>query len=154
MKILTLYLLLTTWLFSWEFTKYDYYQLTEEQRKNLDIIYMVGEEKNLGLLLSAIGIVETRLDLTIDTNKNHICGIMQININYVDISCEAVESNVYLSAKLALQNLLFWYNGPANQNWNKALIMYNGGYNFNPHGHEYISRIMQVLNILKQYYKD
>jgi len=153
MKTLLLLSFFLTSLFSWSFTDYDYYQLTKEQRNNLDIIYMVGEEKDLGLTLGAISIVETRLDLATDTNRNHICGIMQLNSNYVDVPCEAIESNIYLSAKLARENFLFWYNGPAKRNWRKALIMYNGGYKFNHHGYEYVKRIIQVYKVLKLHYK-
>ena len=154
MKIVLYLSLLITTLFSWSFTEYDYYQLTKEQRNNLEIIHLVGIEKDLGLTLAAIGIVETRLSVKNDRNNNHVCGVMQINTKWLDrnISCKAIESNIYLSAKLAMENFLFWYHGPANKDWRKALVMYNGGYNFNPHGHEYVKRIVMVMRVLKEHF--
>jgi len=150
----TLLLLVPMLLSAWSFTDYDYYQLSREQRHNIDISYLVGIEKDLGLTLASIAIVETRATVSNDFNDNHICGVHQVSTDHVDVPCEAIESNVYLSAKLARENFLFWYNGPAKRNWRKALIMYNGGYRFNPHGHEYVKRIIQVYKVLELHYKD
>ena len=146
-----LILFLPLFLYSWSFTDYDFYQLSSEQRNNISISYLVGQEKDLGLTLASIAIVETRATVSKDFNANHICGVHQVSTNFVDVSCAAIESNVYLSAKLARDNFLFWYNGPAKKDWRKALIMYNGGYNFNPHGHEYVKRIIMVFKVLKEH---
>jgi len=147
-----LFLLLPILLNSWSFTEQDYQNLTPEQRYNIDISYLVGQEKDLGLTLASIALVETRATVANDSNSNAVCGVHQIHTDHVDIPCYAIESNVYLSAMLARDNFLFWYNGPANKSWRKALIMYNGGYHFNPHGNEYVRRITMVFKVLKEHY--
>ena len=148
-----LILLLPIFLYSWSFTESNFHKLSPEQRYNLDISYLVGEEKDLGLTLAAIAIVETRATVSNDFNTNAVCGVHQIHTDHVNISCDALESNVYLSASLARDNFLFWYNGPANKSWRKALIMYNGGYRHNPHGQEYLKRILSVFKVLKEQYE-
>ena len=136
----------------WSFTEYDFYNLSKEQLRNVHTSYLVGQEKDLGLTLASIAIVETRATIANDFNDNHVCGVHQINTDHVEVPCKAIESNVYLTAKLAMENFLFWYHGPAKKDWSKALIMYNGGYKFNPHGHEYIRRIAMVFKVLKEHY--
>ena len=112
---------------------------------------MVGEQHStkVGLYLMAIAIVETRAGKR-DFNVNHICGAHQLDINYAKVSCSVVESNHYVSAKLALANLLFWKEG---RTWDKALKMYNVGYTNHPHGKEYLRRIKLTIRILEKHYE-
>lgn len=151
-RTLTLLLLTSSLAFSWTFTQQDFNNLSKEQMKILDISYLVGSQKGFGATLATIALVETRASVHNDLNDNHICGVHQIDINYADILCETVASNPYISALLARDNFLFWYNGVAKQNWSKALIMYNGGYRHNPHGKEYLRRINLVYPIVYAHY--
>jgi len=147
---------------AWTFTEKDFNKLTESQKSNLDIIYMVGETKGLGLRLAAKAIVETRLGKVMG-KKNHICGVMQIDINYTDATCDMLDSNTYLSAKIALEQLIGWTEAKVRTTegkWvymersvDKATVMYNVGKTGDPYGFTHLYRVHMVEAVLIKHYK-
>ena len=134
--------------FGWEFNKTHLENLTEQQKEILRISYLVGAEKDLGLTLASIAVVETRVG-KFDFTNNHICGVHQININYVKAKCKVVESNPYISAKLARDNLMFWLK-IRKGDLKKAIRMYNVGYLNHPHQYVYLNRVYKVKKVLQE----
>lgn len=127
---------------------------TDKQYEVIAMSYFVGEEKGLGLELAAISLVETQAGL-LSFKNNHICGPHQIDIRYADVPCKTLESNPYVSAKLALENLLSWRYGIYTDGtvfirpMDKMIRMYNVGYTNHPHQWKYLARYKKALKYLK-----
>lgn len=162
---LALYLALTlTFSFSYSFTKQDYKNFSKSQKEMLEQIYMIGETKGYGLTLMAMAIAENSARMK-DNNPNHICGPLQVNIHLAKASCEALETNVYYSSYLALNNLLFWeyrtiYNRETNtkkevkRSWRKMIEMYNNGYMNTKFAKEvHVKKVVTIYKVLKEIYK-
>lgn len=135
----------------WTYTLDDLLKLSPAQIEVLRVSYLVGESKDLGYTLQAISIVENNARMT-DKNKNRICGPHQVDYVYAETTCEALESNPYVSAMAALGNLLFWQKKYKGIDWRTNLIYYNGGdVNYNKHGPEYIRRVSLVYKLLRKH---
>lgn len=145
---------------AWTITERDINNMSDEQKEVLTVAYLVGKEKGqgLGIKLQAITIVENMARMK-DNNPNHICGPQQVDIRYAKASCEALESNPYYSAKLALANLLDWRtktlirNGKKvfkTRSWDEVYRMYNVGYTRHPHGPVYVSKVKKTIKLLKE----
>lgn len=162
-------LLLTLWLSisvayasSYTFTDKDFQSLSPQQKQLLDNIYMIGETKGYGALLVAKTIVESSAKMT-DSNPNHICGPIQIDVNYTESSCIAHETNVYYTTMIALEQLIKWkvrtdYNPTTNtktysiRSDEDAVRMYNVGYTQHPFGPTHVFKVFTTLKIIKKYY--
>lgn len=145
--------------FSWNFTKADYYSLNEKQLEVLEISQLVGEQKGYGRTLRVIAIIET-IAGKLHRKKNNICGPHQVAVSSVKKRhpelegtqkeiCETIKDNPYVSAKLSLEEIMYWskvYKG----NKEKIVKAYNGGWDTTQHGDEYYSRFKKVDKVLKQ----
>jgi hypothetical protein len=160
-KILILISIVYSNLLSWDFNDEDYLKLSERQLKTLSVIYMTGQEKGLGIEMVALAIVENHAKL-IDNNINHICGVMQIDIRYTKTNCNALESNPYYSAKVALRELLFWKTKTLKVNGElinfkrtdyDMFRMYNVGYTKHKHGKVFVKKVFKTIKIIEKYYK-
>lgn len=141
-----LVLLLPMFLSAWTFDIKQLYTYSPYQKEVLRQSYLVGDQYDIGLTLSAIAIIETRAG-KFDFKKNHICGPHQINTNFTSTSCEALESNPFLSALEAKESFLYWYN--YSKTFTKAIKHYNAGFKLVPHSKIYYNRFMLVFNTLR-----
>lgn len=139
-----------------KFTKHDLERITPYQQMVLDLSYLVGEEKGVGLDIAAIAIVETTLG---KFNKpNHICGPHQIDYRYTKYSCQQIEDNPVLSAKLATKNFLSWKYGRTKsgkifkRSVSKQHRMYNVGYLNDPFQWTHWKKIRQAKQLLRKHY--
>lgn len=159
MKLL-FFFLFPSLLFSWSFTERDLKNFSPEQLEILQVSYLVGSKEDLGLTIAAIAVVENMANLK-DNNPNHICGPHQIDIEYASASCEALESNPYYSAKLSLENFMFWeyrtyYNPKKNsqrkvkRTWRDQVRMYCVGYTGDAHGPIYVNKVIKAYKVLKE----
>lgn len=140
-------------LFGWSFTKAHYSSLSDAQMSVIDVSYEIGQPYGLGLTLATIAIVETRADHSFDKNKNHVCGVHQINTDFTEETCEELESSYATSAEASLANLLFWKKKYPNASLDQILTYYNGGDVYeNPHKEEYLRRVVNVYTVLKKNY--
>ena len=145
-KIILLILMMTLGLLAedskWQFTTDDLYTMSYKEKEILGMAREIGQSYGLGDALVLIAGVETRFGRFKSTTNSH-CGVMQISTKGSGTTCRALRDNLYLSMMLAVKNLKYWldvYDG----NMRKALVAYNGGYGYNPHGKEYLKRIDQV----------
>lgn len=152
-KIVLLILMSTLGLFAstesgkWKFTTEDLYTMDSKEKEILSIARQVGYAHGVGDALVHIAGVETRLGSVKSISRYH-CGSMQVSTKWAGVSCNALENNIYLSMELAVKNLKGWlvyHKG----DMRKAMVSYNGGYGYNPHGKEYLRRIDQVKYALK-----
>ena len=158
--MLKLLLLLPSILLSWTFTETDYQRLSPTQKSNLDIVYLVGEEKGHGLRLAAKAIVENMARNT-DNNPNHICGILQVDVTLVKETCKQLESNVYIAARVGLEQFLDWktkdtyVNGKlvtTERTDDKATMMYNVGYTKDPFAKTHLKKVHIAEKVLRKHY--
>jgi hypothetical protein len=145
-KIILLILMMTLGLLAdeskWEFTTDDLYTMSYEKKEIFSMAREIGYTYGLGDALVHIAAVETRFGEFKSKNRTH-CGAMQVSARWAGTTCKALRDNLYLSMMMAVKNLKNWldvYDG----NMEKALVAYNGGYGYNPHGKEYLRRINQV----------
>ena len=145
MKYLLLFIpfILNAWTFQLENIK----TYNNSQLEVLRVAQSVGLSHDLDLTLMTLAIVETRAG-KYDFKKNHICGPMQINTNFVTASCKELETSPYLSAKLAMANFKYWLK-QTKGNHAKAVMHYNGGWNTTKHGKVYLKRFRLVLKELQ-----
>lgn len=130
----------------WMFTADDLYTMSYNEKEIFSMARKIGYAYNLGDALVHIAAVETRFGELKSKNNSH-CGPMQISRKYSGTTCKALRDNIYLSMILAAKNLKAWlvvHDG----NMRKALVSYNGGYGYNPHGKEYLRRIDQVRYVI------
>lgn len=151
-KIILLILMMTLGLLAaeskWEFTTDDLYTMSYKEKEIFSMAREIGYTHGLGDALVHIAAVETRFGVFKSMNKSH-CGPMQISTGWSKTTCKALRDNIYLSMMLAVKNLKYWldvYDG----NMRKALVAYNGGYGYNPHGKEYLRRIDQVKYVINK----
>lgn len=157
MKQALILALLCVNLCAWSFTQKDFDNLSPSQLEVIDVHYLTGEQRGLGLRLAAITIAETQAG-KLDFKDNHICGAAQLDYTLLDnVTCEQLEGNPYISAYYALQNLLDWTTGieevtlkPFTRTLDKATMMYCVGYTQDPHQHTYLARVKQAELILQQ----
>lgn len=155
MKKIVLILIFCMNLFAWDFS---YKELTLNETKLTNKLIKIGEPHGLGLVLAAIGIVETRLGKFESTN-NYICGIHQINTNIAmkrvgsngdkNKLCEELNTNKNLSSIFALNELIYWKKYTKN-NIPKMIISYNSGFENSKYSKEYLRRFNIVYNELKK----
>ncbi len=150
-KIILLILMMSLGLLAedskWQFTTDDLYTMSYKEKEILSMARQIGYTYGLGDALVHIAAVETRFGVLKSKNNSH-CGPMQISRKHSGTTCKALRDNLYLSMMLAVKNLKYWldiYDG----NMKKALVSYNGGYGYNPHGKEYLRRIDQVKYAIK-----
>ena len=145
-KIILLILMMTLGLFAsdskWSFTVDDIYTMTDSEKEIFSMAREIGYANGLGDALVLIAAVETRYGKFKSKTNNH-CGVMQISTKWSRVNCTALRDNLYLNMMLATQNLKYWLK-VHNGNIDKALVSYNGGYGYNPHGKEYLRRMSQV----------
>ncbi len=151
-KIVLLVLLMVGILNAWEFTKEDLHDLSVKQKETLLLAKEIGYMYGLGDALVHIAGVETRFGKYRNSKKTH-CGPMQISTYHAGVTCKVLRDNIYLSMVLAAQNLKYWLSVYDND-MDKALIGYNGGYDDNPHGSEYLERIEKVKVAMKEVQKE
>ena len=133
---------------SWSFTKEDYNAMTKEQKYVLLMAKRIGEYHGLGNNLAKIVGVETRFGL-IPSRNDRYCGPMQIAREYHDdITCNALEDNLYLSMEIAALEMKNWLK-THNNNLKKAFVSYNRGFMVSTHDEEYLRRINMVGVVLK-----
>lgn len=143
--------------FAWNFSTKDMKRLTPYQQMILDISYQVGEEerKGLGIDIAAIALVETTFG--IQNRNNHICGAHQIDVRYVPYTCDEVNSNPVLSARLAVQNFLNWEYGKTStgkvfkRTISKQHRMYNVGYLNDQFQWTHYKKILKAKQLIKNY---
>ncbi len=155
MKKIVLILIFCMNLFAWDFS---YKELTLNETNLTNKLIKIGEPHGLGLVLAAIGIVETRLGKFESTN-NYICGIHQINTNIAmkrvgsngdkNKLCEELNTNKNLSSIFALNELIYWKKYTKN-NIPKMIISYNSGFENSKYSKEYLRRFNIVYNELKK----
>lgn len=149
-KIILLILMMTLGLLAeeskWKFTTDDLYTMSYNEKEILSMAREVGYTHGLGDALVHIAAVETRFGKFKSLNNTH-CGPMQISTKHSGATCRALRDNVFLSMILAVKNLKYWLD-VHDGNMKKALVAYNGGYGYNPHGKEYLRRINQVKYVI------
>lgn len=130
----------------WEFTTDDLYTMSYNEKEILSMAREIGYTYGLGDALVHIAAVETRFGKFKSVNNSH-CGPMQVSTRWSGTTCKVLRENLYLNMMMAVKNLKYWldvYDG----NMRKALVAYNGGYGYNPHGKEYLRRIDQVRYVI------
>lgn len=145
-KIILLILMMTLGLLAedskWQFTTDDLYTMSYAEKEKMSMAREIGYAYGLGDALVHIAAVETRFGRFKSLNNTH-CGVMQISTKWSGATCKALRDNLYLSMILAVKNLKYWLDVHKGD-MNKALVAYNGGYGYNPHGKEYLKRISKV----------
>lgn len=141
-KILLSLILMISIVKAWDFTEYDLYNLDMEQKEIIEMAKMIGYRDGLGDALVHIAAVETRFGKYKNPKFRH-CGVMQVSVYYSGVTCHALRDNLYLNMELASKNLRYWLKVHKG-NMEKALVSYNGGYGYNPHGKEYLARLEKV----------
>ena len=143
---------------TWSFTQKDFQELNESQKDILKISYWMGKPHDLGNVLAAISIVETRAGAYNDTSANRICGVHQVDVSVVKENlgtnstlksiCTALKENHTLSAMVSLQILLYWRDN--SRTLKTTLLRYNRGWKYHPSDDEFYRRYVMTLRVLEK----
>lgn len=150
MRVLVLMVLMLNVMFGWSFTKKDLENMDEKQLEVYHMAKEIGYKYGLGDTLIKIAAVETRFGKVQDRPNAKHCGPMQISTYYSGVSCEALNSNLYLAMEYAAKEIMDWKK-VTKGSLSKAIMMYNTGYLQTDYGKVYLSRINKVGNVLDKH---